>query len=93
MLRELRRIAEERIDDETMQASIGQICGHRVMSEETSSAQANQLAALHALGGFETVSQFRAAVSAVTAADVQRVAEFYLNSGSYNVIVRPRKTE
>lgn len=93
MDRELRRSAAEQIDGDTLSASIGQICGRRVMSEETSSAQANQLAALHALGGFETVSEFRAAVSAVTAADVQRVASTYLGHGAFDVIIRPRIPE
>jgi predicted Zn-dependent peptidase len=59
------------------------------MAEETSAAQANQIASLTALGSYESAESFAENVRRVTADDVQRVAERYLGAGRTIVVVQP----
>jgi predicted Zn-dependent peptidase len=86
---ELRRIIETPLTEEELRAAAGQLAGQRIMAEETSGAQANQIASLTALGSYESAESFAANVRRVTAADVQRVAERYLGAGRTVIVVQP----
>lgn len=86
---ELRRIIEQPLTAAELQAAAGQLAGRRIMAEETSGAQANQLATLTALDCYESAEAFAEQVRRVTADDVLRVARRYLDAGRALVIVRP----
>ncbi|GIW08514.1 MAG: putative zinc protease-like protein y4wB [Dehalococcoidia bacterium] len=86
---ELRRLIERPLTAEELGAAAGQLAGRRIMAEETSAAQANQIASLTALGSYESAESFAENVRRVTADDVQRVAERYLGAGRTIVVVQP----
>lgn len=86
---ELRRMVEQPLTADELRAAAGQLAGRRIMAEETSSAQANQIASLTALGSYESAESFAEQVRQVTADDVQRVASRYLGAGHAIVVVQP----
>ncbi|MFN8532002.1 MAG: pitrilysin family protein [Dehalococcoidia bacterium] len=87
---ELRRAITTPLSSEELGAAIGHLAGHRIMAEDTSGAQASQIASLTALGSYESAEEFQANVRRVTAADVQRVAARYLGAGRAIVVVQPK---
>ncbi|MCL6648843.1 MAG: insulinase family protein [Chloroflexi bacterium] len=86
---ELQRISETPLTAEELAAAVGQLAGQRIMAEETSSAQANQLATLTALGCYETTEAFAQRLRQVSSEEVLRVARRYLTGGRVVVVVRP----
>ncbi|MCS7001315.1 MAG: insulinase family protein [Dehalococcoidia bacterium] len=89
MQAELQRVVDEPLDDATLRAAVGQLAGRRVMSEETSSAHAGQIASLTALGAYESPADFTAALRRVTAADVLAAARRVFTTGHWIVTVLP----
>jgi predicted Zn-dependent peptidase len=77
------------VSPQELDKAIGSLSGQRILADETSSAEAQRIASLSALGLYETVEQFQAGVRAVTIEDVQRVARRYLSGGHYIVVIQP----
>jgi zinc protease len=76
---ELDRLAAERVSDEELELAKTQLAGGFVLDLRTNARRSFYLAFFEALGvGHAHVSDYPRRIAAVTAADVQRVAERYL---------------
>jgi predicted Zn-dependent peptidase len=88
---QLTRIQREPASAEEIRVAKAYILGNLAMDRRTNARQAWYLAAYEAAGvGQEFLDRYSADVKAVTAADVQRVAQLYLAT-LRTVIVRPPK--
>jgi predicted Zn-dependent peptidase len=86
---ELERVEGERVSEEELGVAKAYLLGTLAMDRRTNARQAWYLAAYEQSGeGFEFLDRYAAAVRAVTAADVQRVARRYL-AVLRTVIVQP----
>ena len=89
---EIRRIREMAPSDDEVQQKIEQIVGAQVLADETNAARASRLAAAE-ISGDVALEEFVRRIRAVTAADVHRVAQTYLDlDRALTVIVGPRPT-
>ena len=76
---QLERVQRERVGDEELRVAKAYVLGNLAMDRRTNARQAWYLAAYEEAGvGYEFLDRYVAAVRAVTAADVQRVAQRYL---------------
>ncbi len=76
---QLERIRREPVPEEEMRVAKAYVLGNLAMDRRTNARQAWYLAAYEEAGvGYEFLDRYVAAVRAVTAADVQRVAQRYL---------------
>ncbi|MGH7403025.1 MAG: M16 family metallopeptidase, partial [Candidatus Rokuibacteriota bacterium] len=76
---QLERVRRERVSDEELRVAKAYLLGRLAMDRRTNARQAWYLAAYEESGvGYEFLDRYVGAVRAVTAADVQRVAERYL---------------
>ncbi len=90
---ELRRIRDVPVSEGELKDAIGNEVGSQVVSEERSRSEAIALARSAAFGLPEREQEV-AALRAVTAADVQRVARRYLEPGRLTVVIsRPESSE
>lgn len=88
MLAQFRRIRDERVPQEELEAAKNYLTGSFPLRFETASATAAQLAQLRLLGlPLESLQQFRERVAAVTAEDVQRVARQYVHPDRATIVV------
>ena len=88
---QLARIRREPASDEELRVAKAYVLGNLAMDRRTNARQAWYLASYEAVGvGYEYLDRYIAAVKAVTAADVQRVANAYLGT-LRTVVVRPPK--
>jgi len=86
---QLDRVQRERVSDEELRVGKAYLLGNLAMDRRTNARQAWYLAAYEESGvGYEFLDRYVVAVRAVTAADVQRVAQRYL-SLLRTVIVQP----
>ena len=86
---QLERVQRERVSDEELRVAKAYVLGNLAMDRRTNARQAWYLAAYEEAGvGYEFLDRYVAAVRAVTAADVQRVAQRYL-AVLRTVIVQP----
>lgn len=89
---ELRRLIDEPVPSDRLAAAVSGLAGRRIMAEETSASQAGQIAALTALGSYESAEQFQEAIRRVTADDIQRAAARYFGAGQVRILVRPKES-
>jgi zinc protease len=88
---QLARIRGEPVSAEELRVAKAYLLGNLAMDRRTNARQAWYLATFEALGvGHEFLDRYIAAVKAVSAADVQRVAGLYLGT-LRTVVVRPPK--
>lgn len=88
MLTLIERLRDEPVSDADLRMAKEFIAGSFPRSIETSQQVANQIATEILLGrGAGYVEEYRARVAAVTAADVQRVAQQYLNPAALQIVV------
>jgi zinc protease len=86
---QLTRIRREPVSAEELRVAKAYLLGNLAMDRRTNARQAWYLASYEAAGvGHEFLDRYIAAVKAVTAADVQRVAGLYLGT-LRTVVVRP----
>jgi zinc protease len=86
---QLDRVQRDRVSDEEVRVAKAYVLGNLAMDRRTNARQAWYLAAYEESGvGYEFLDRYVAAVRAVTAADVQRVARRYL-AVLRTVIVQP----
>ena len=86
---QLERVRRERVTDEELRVGKAYLLGNLAMDRRTNARQAWYLAAYEEAGvGHEFLDRYVAAVRAVTAADVQRVAQRYLTVVR-TVVVQP----
>ena len=88
VVHELRRLVSEPVGDDELQRAIDYVAGSLRLSQETARAvgqrSGNQLLQD---GELETVEETVAALRAITAADVQRVAERIIGPGEFALAV------
>ena len=86
---QLERVQKEQVSAEELRVAKAYVLGNLAMDRRTNARQAWYLAAYEESGvGYEFLDRYAAAVRAVTAADVQRVAQRYL-AVLRTVIVQP----
>jgi predicted Zn-dependent peptidase len=86
---QLERIRQTPVTDQELRVAKAYLLGNLAMDRRTNARQAWYLAAYEESGvGYEFLDRYVGAVRAVTAADVQRVAERYLAS-IRTVVVQP----
>ena len=86
---QLERVRRERVTDDELRVAKAYLLGNLAMDRRTNARQAWYLAAYEESGvGYEFLDRYVAAVRAVTAADLQRVAQRYL-AVVRTVIVQP----
>jgi len=86
---QLVRVQRERVGDEELRVAKAYVLGNLAMDRRTNARQAWYLAAYEEAGvGYEFLDRYVGAVRAVTAADVQRVAQRYL-AVIRTIIVQP----
>lgn len=88
MLSQFRRIRDEPVTQEELDAAKNFMVGSFPLRFETASATAGQLASVRLLGlPIESLQQFTQKVAAVTPAEVQRVARQYLHPDRATIVV------
>jgi len=86
---QLERVQRERVGDEELRVAKAYVLGNLAMDRRTNARQAWYLAAYEEAGvGYEFLDRYVGAVRAVTAADLQRVAQRYL-AVMRTIIVQP----
>lgn len=76
---QLERAQRERVSDEELRVAKAYLLGNLAMDRRTNARQAWYLAAFEQSGvGYEFLDRYVGAVRAVSAADIQRVAQLYL---------------
>jgi zinc protease len=94
MLEEISRLQKEPVDNEEIQAAVAQYLTTYYMNQETNAAQASELAAYELLGGgWRNSVLFVEKLSAVTPADVQRVAQKYMRNIRFVVLGNPKSVD
>lgn len=94
MLAEIARLQKEPITDDDIQAVVAQYLTTYYMNQETNSAQAGELAAAELLGGgWRNSTAFVEKLSAVTPADVERVAQKYMRNIRFVVLGNPKSID
>lgn len=88
MLAQLRRVRDESVPLEELEATKGFLAGSFPLRIETAAQVGTQIATTRLLGlPIEHMIEYRERIRAVTAADVQRVAREYLRPGQAVVVV------
>ncbi len=88
LLAQLRRIADEPVSAAEMEAAKGYLVGSFPVQIETAAQVASQVAITRLLGlPIEALLRYRERISAVTPADVQRVAREHVDPGAARIVV------
>jgi zinc protease len=94
MLDEIARLQKEPIGNDDIQAVVAQYLTTYYMNQETNAAQASELAAYELLGGgWRNSTVFVEKLSAVTPADVERVAQKYMKNIRFVVLGNPKSID
>jgi predicted Zn-dependent peptidase len=94
MLDEMGRLQKEAVENEDIQAVVAQYLTSYYMGQETNAAQAGELAQFELLGGgWRNSIGFIEKLSAVTPADVQRVAQKYMRNIRFVVLGNPKSID
>lgn len=94
MLDEMTRLQKDQIDNNDIQAIVAQYLTSYYMGQETNAAQAGELAQYELLGGgWKNSVMFVEQLSAVTPADVQRVAQKYMRNIRFVVLGSPTSVD
>ena len=89
--RELKRLVEEPVGAEELEAAKRSIVGRYELRHQTNASQAENMALMELYGiGYEDVGTYPEKILSVTSEDVQRVARQYLTLESYVLaVVKP----
>lgn len=91
MLDEIARLQREQISQDDLSGTVQHYLTRYYLGQETNAAQAGELAQAELLGGgWRNSSVFMEKLSAVTAADVQRVAQKYMRNIRFVVLGNPQ---
>jgi zinc protease len=94
MLDEIGRLQKVAVEDEDIQAVVAQYLTSYYMGQETNAAQAGELAQYELLGGgWRNAIGVIEKLSAVTPADVQRVAQKYMRNIRFVVLGNPKSID
>jgi zinc protease len=94
MLREMARLRTEPISPDDLKGTIQHYLTRYYLGEETNAAQAGELAQAELIGGgWRNATLFMDKMSAVTAADVQRVAQKYMHNIRFVVLGNPKSID
>ncbi len=89
MLDEIARLQREQISADDLKGTIQHYLTRYYLGQETNAAQAGELAQAELLGGgWRNATIFMERISAVTTADVQRVAQKYMRNIRFVVLGR-----
>ena len=94
MLDEMARLQQERISPDELKGTVQHYLTRYYLGQETNAAQAGELAQAELLGGgWRNSAVFMEKIRAVTAADVQRVAQKYLHNIRFVVLGNPKSVD
>jgi zinc protease len=94
MLDEIARLQREPISQDDLKGTVQHYLTRYYLGQETNAAQAGELAQAEILGGgWRNSSVFMDKLSAVTAADVQRVAQKYMRNIRFVVLGNPKSID
>jgi zinc protease len=94
MLNEIARLQHEPVRADEIQGVIAQYLTTYYLGQETNAAQAGELAQYELIGGgWRTSTDFLEKLSAVTPADVQRVAQKYMKNIRFVVLGDPKSVD
>jgi zinc protease len=94
MLNEIARLQREPVGAEDIQSVVAQYLTNYYLGQETNAAQAGELAQYELIGGgWRTSVEFLEKLTAVTPADVQRVAQKYMRNIRFVVLGNPRSVD
>jgi zinc protease len=94
MLDEIARLQREPISQDELKGTIQHYLTRYYLGQETNAAQAGELAQSELIGGgWRNSSSFMDQVSAVTPADVQRVAQKYMHNIRFVVLGNPKSID
>ncbi len=94
MLNEIARLQTQPVDAEDIHAVIAQYLTTYYLGQETNAAQAGELAQYELIGGgWRNSVDFLEKLSAVTPADIQRVAQKYMRNIRFVVLGNPRSVD
>jgi predicted Zn-dependent peptidase len=94
MLNEIARLQQQPVRADEIQGVIAQYLTTYYLGQETNAAQAGELAQYELIGGgWRTSTDFLEKLSAVTAADVQRVAQKYMKNIRFVVLGDPKSVD
>jgi predicted Zn-dependent peptidase len=93
-LDEIARLQRESISQDELKGTVQQYLTRYYLGQETNAAQAGELAQSEILGGgWRNSTVFMEKVSAVTPADVQRVAQKYMHNIRFVVLGNPKSVD
>ena len=94
MLNEIARLQTQPISGDELQGTVQHYLTRYYLDQETNAAQAGELARAELLGGgWRTSTVFMDKISAVTPADVQRVAQKYMRNIRFVVLGNPQSVD
>ncbi|PWT88348.1 MAG: hypothetical protein C5B55_13300 [Blastocatellia bacterium] len=94
MLNEIARLQREPVGADDIQSVIAQYLTQYYLGQETNAAQAGELAQYELIGGgWRNSVDFLEKLSAVTPADIQRVAQKYMRNIQFVVLGNPRSVD
>jgi len=94
MLSEITRLQQEAVSGEDIKGVIAQYLTTYYLGQETNAAQAGELAQSELIGGgWRNSTDFLEKLSAVTPADVQRVAQKYMKNIRFVVLGNPKSVD
>jgi predicted Zn-dependent peptidase len=94
MLNEIGKLQQQPVRAEEIQAVVAQYLTTYYMGQETNAAQAVELAQYELIGGgWRTSTDFLEKLTAVTPADVQRVAQKYMRNIRFVVLGNPQSVD
>ena len=94
MLDEIARLQNQPIDQDDIQSAVAQFLTSYYLGQETSAAQASELAQYELVGGgWRNSLQFLDKLRAVTPADVQRVSQKYMRNIRFVVLGNPSQID
>ena len=94
MLSEINRLQTEPVSSEDIHAVVAQYLTTYYLGQETNAAQAGELAQYELIGGgWRNSVDFLERLSAVTPADIQRVAQKYMKNIRFVVLGNPRSID
>ncbi len=86
LLAEVRHVRDGGVSDEDIQVSLRALAGRRALQEETNHAQTGR-ADVEVSGILDSFDEYLARLKPVTPADIQRVAQTYLDPENFTLII------
>ena len=86
MLAEIRRVRDGGVTEDDLRVSLRALAGRRALEQETNQAQSGR-AIVEVSGILDSFDEYLARLRRVTAADLQRVAQTYLDPQNFTLVV------